>query len=102
MTERVLAFEAEQEVVWVIAFPVCAAHPVVPRSVAEKQQVTGHVVLSLSPVVEHFHIPTVGRGIRRTAGELIVQLIGGHNPDPQTVMRLMPGLDTFSLLQHLL
>ena len=102
VAERVLALEAQQEVVRIIATPVCAQHTVIPGTVAEEQQVAGHVGFRLRPVVEHLHIAAVGRSIRRTAGEFIIQLVSRHDPHPQPVVGLVPGLDALCLRQHLL
>ena len=102
VAERVLALEAQQEVVRIIATPVCAQHTVIPGTVAEEQQVAGHVGFRLRPVIEHLHIAAVGRSIRRTAGEFIIQLVGRHDPHPQPVVGLVPGLDALCLRQHLL
>ena len=101
-TERVVALEAEQEVVRIIAAPLCTVHTVVPRTVAIEQQVSGHIRLRRSPVVEHLHIAAIGRCVGRSARELIIQLVGRHDSHAQTVALLMQRLDAFSLCQPLL
>ena len=101
-TERVVALEAEQEIVRIIAAPLRTVHAVVPGTVAIEQQVSGHIRLRRSPVVEHLHIAAIGRSVRGPARELIIQLIGRHDPHAQTVALLVQRLDAFSLCQPLL
>ena len=101
-TERVVALETEQEIVKIIAAPLGTVHTVVPGTVAIEQQVSGHVRLRRSPVVEHLHITAIGRSVGSSTRELIIQLVGRHDPHAQTVALLMQRLDAFSLCQPLL
>ena len=97
MAERVLALEAEQEVVRVIVIPIGAKHTVIPGTVAKEQEIAWLILVCFGTVVEHLHIAAVGRGIRGSAGKLIIEFIGRDNPDTHAVVILMPGLDTFGL-----
>ena len=102
LTIAVLALVAQQEVVGRAVLPRCRQHAVVPRTVAQQQQVARHVVLRLRTVVEHLHVAAVGVGVRCTAGELVVQLVGGYDGDAQSVLLLVQGLQPLGLCQQLL
>ena len=98
-TERIVALETEQEVISIIAAPLGTAQAVIPRPVAVEQQVSGKVSLRCSPVVEHLHVAAIGCGIRGSAAELVIQLIGRHDPHAQAVALLVQCLDALSLCQ---
>ena len=102
MTERVFALETEQEVVGVATAPVGRAHAVVIGAVAEEQQVAGHLLVRLGAVVEHFHIPPVGRRIGRAAAELMIELVGRHDAHRQSVALLVQLFDALCLAQPFL
>ena len=84
--ERVLALVAQQVVVNRGRAPVVGQHAVVPRAVAEQQQVAWLVGLARGTVVQHFHISLVGGGIGRAAREFVVDFVGGHDSHPQAVL----------------
>ena len=73
--ERLHRLKAGQVVVGRGATPVVAEHTVVPRPVAEEQQVAGHLALVRSTVVEHLQEAPYGRGIARAGRELVVYLV---------------------------
>ena len=85
MTERVVALETKQEIIRIIATPFRCQHTVVVGAVAEEQQEAGHLGICLRTVVEHLHISSIGRRIRRTAAELMIELIGRDDAHRETV-----------------
>ena len=101
-TERVVALITEQEIVRVTAAPLRAMHAIIPGPIAKEQEVTGHIGLCRSPVVKHLQIAAIGRGIRRAAGELIIQFVCRNDSYPQTVFLLMERLDALCLSQPFL
>ena len=85
MTERVLALETQQEIIGITTAPIRCQHAVVVGTVAKEQQVSGHLGIRLRTVVEHLHIASVGRGIRRAAAELMIELVGRDDTHRKTV-----------------
>ena len=102
LIERVLALVAEQEVIWLVVLPRTGVHTVIPGTVAEEQEVSWHLTVTLRLVVQHLHIPSIGVGIRCTAGELIKQLIGRNDSGLQTVVLFVEFLQSLCLLQEYL
>ena len=100
--ERVLALEAEQEIVGRQADPVGAGHAVVPGAVAEEQQVAWHVGLGCGSVGEHLQVSAVGIGIGGAAGKLIEQLVGRDDAHAQRVHRFVKLLKTLCLCYKVL
>ena len=77
--ERLHRLEAGQVVVGRGTTPVIAEHTVVPGSVAEKQQVAGHLAFVRCTVVEHLQETANGGSIAGAGGELVVNLVGRYH-----------------------
>ncbi len=52
---------------------------VVERAIAHQTEPTRLAVAARAAVVEHLHQPTIGCGVRRAAGELVINLLVGNN-----------------------
>ena len=102
LIERILTLVAKQEVIWLIVLPRTGIHTVIPGTVAEEQKVSWHLTITLRLVVQHFHIPSIGIGIRCAAGELIKQLVGRNDLSFQTIVFLVEVLQSLCLLQEYL
>lgn len=87
--ERVFRFEAEQIIVNGGIAEVGGKHSVVPCAVAEEEQIAWQIGISLSAVVEHFHVSAVGVGIGCAAGKFIVEFVGRHYVHAESVALLM-------------
>ena len=98
----ILALIAQQEIAGRTIAPSVQQHTVVPRAIAQQQEVAGHVLLAFGPVVEHLQITAIGIGIRGSTGEFIVQLISRDYLHAQSVMFLVQLLQTFGLRLQLL
>ena len=102
LAEGVLALIAQQEIVGGIVLPARGKHPVVPGTVAEEQQVAGHILVALRTVVEHLQVAAVGIGIGGAAGELVVEFVGGNDIHAQRVLLAVILCQTLCLCQELL
>ena len=102
LAHRVPALKRQQEIIGRVVTPCGGKHPVVPCRIAKEQQILGRVIIGRRPVVEHFHISAVSRGIRRAARKLVVQLICRHYAHPHAVVKLMYGFQALGLRTHLL
>ena len=99
MTERILTLETKQKIIGIATAPISRQHTVVVGTVTEKQQVTRHLGIGLRTVVEHLHIASIGRSIRRTAAELMIEFIGWDDTHRKTVAFFVQLLDALCLVQ---
>ena len=85
LAERIFRFVAQEIVIGIQSLGCLGHHTVVPHTIAEKEEIAGHVGFRLRPVVEHLHETAVSRGVRCSGRELIVNLVGTHDGHPQAV-----------------
>ena len=102
LAERVIALMTEQVIIRIQQPAVCREHPVVPYAVAEEQQILGHVGSRSRPVAQHPEIAAIGIDIGGTAGEFIIEFIGGHDVHPQPVVGFVEFLEPLCLLEQFL
>ena len=62
---------------------------VIKRTMTHQQQPSRFGVYVIRTIVEHLHQPAVSCSIRRTGGELIIDLLGVHDCPCDTLFRLM-------------
>ena len=86
IAHAVLALEAQQIVIGIGGSPCRAEHAVVPCAVAHENEVSGGLVLAGGAVVEHLHEAAVGRGVGRSAGEFVIDLVGTHHNGAKPVV----------------
>ena len=98
----VFTLVAEQEVVGRALGPVDSEHAVVPGTIAEEQQIAGHVGLGLGTIVEHLQIAAIGVGIGGSAAELVKELVGRHDAHSQGIVLLVQLLQPLGLSTHFL
>ena len=75
LVKRVFAFKTKQIIVCSSLSPFACVHPIIPRTIAEKQQITRHIGIGVGTVVQHFEITAIGIGIRRTTTKLVKKLV---------------------------
>ena len=92
----------EQVIIRIQQSAICREHPVVPYAVAEEQQILRHVSSRSRPVAQHPQIAAVGIGIGGTAGEFIIEFIGGHDIHAQPVVGFVEFLEPLCLLEQFL
>ena len=93
---------AEQVIIRIQQPAIWREHAVVPYTVAEEQEIFGHVGSRSRPVAQHPQIAAVGIGIGGTAGEFIIEFIGGHDVHPQPVVGFVKFLEPLCLLEQFL
>ena len=79
VAERVFTLITEQEIVKRICRHVTDVHAIIPHAVTKEQQITRHLCLCLSPIVEHLHVSAVGIGIRCSRRKFIIKFVGRHH-----------------------
>ena len=102
LAERVIALMTEQVIIRIQQPAFCREHPVVPYAVAEEQKILRHVSSRSRPVAQHPQIAAVGIGIGGTAGEFIIEFIGGHDIHAQPVVGFVEFLEPLCLLEQFL
>ena len=99
---RVLTLERQEVVVGVLARVVRRNHTVVPKTIAEEQEVFRAVVLASGAVVEHLHVAAISRSVGGAARELVEEFVGWHEIHLQRVVLIVERLQTLRLLQQFL
>ena len=92
----------EQVIIRIQQPAICREHPVVPYAVAEEQEILRHVSSRSRPVAQHPQIAAVGIGIGGTAGEFIIEFIGGHDIHAQPVVGFVEFLEPLCLPEQFL
>ena len=101
-TEGVLTLKAQQIIIWIQVSATGGKHAVIPYAVAEEQEIFRHVSLALRLIGKHAQVAAVGVGIGGTARKFVIEFIGRHNGNAQSVVLFMKIFQSLSLFQQFL
>ena len=100
--EGVFTLKAQQVIVWIQDSATGGKHAVIPYAIAEEQEIFRHICLALRLIRKHAQVAAVGVGIGGTARKFVIEFIGRHNRNAQSVVLFMKFFQPLSLFQQFL
>ena len=100
--EGVFTLKAQQIIVWIQGSATGGKHAVIPYAVAEEQEIFRHVSLALRLIGKHAQVAAVGVGIGGTARKFVIEFIGRHDGNAQSVVLFMKFFQPLCLFQQFL
>ena len=100
--EGVFTLKAQQIIVWIQGSATGGKHAVIPYAVAEEQEIFRHICLALRLIGKHAQVAAVGVGIGGTARKFVIEFIGRHDGNAQSVVLFMKFFQPLSLFQQFL
>ena len=101
-TEGVFTFKAQQVIVRIQDSATGGKHAVIPYAIAEEQEIFRHICLALRLIGKHAQIAAVGVGIGGTARKFVIEFVGRHNGNTQSVVLFMKFFQSLCLFQQFL
>ena len=100
--EGVFTLKAQQIIVWIQGSATGGKHAVIPYAVAEEQEIFRHICLALRLIRKHAQVAAVGVGIGGTARKFVIEFIGRHDGNAQSVVLFMKFFQPLCLFQQFL
>ena len=100
--EGVFTLKAQQIIVWIQDSATGGKHAVIPYAVAEEQEIFRHIGLALRFIGKHAQVAAIGVGIGGTARKFVIEFIGRHDGNAQSVVLFMKFFQPLSLFQQFL
>ena len=101
-TDGVFTLKAQQVIVRIQGSATGGKHAVIPYAVAEEQEIFRHISLALRLIRKHAQVAAVGVGIGGTARKFVIEFIGRHDGNAQSVVLFMKFFQPLSLFQQFL